>query len=202
MKDRTCCVLTPTGPCGNPVAVISRGWCATHYKRWQVHGDVQADIPIGPYRGDPLDRFWPKVNQNGPVPAYRPDLGPCWLWTGARHRPPAKNSTTLGYGSFSIGGTPIVAHVFAYQRLVGPIPAGYEVDHLCRNSLCVRPDHLEAVTPEVNMERTRRPVCKHGHAMVGDNVYITPGTTKRNCRQCNIERAQQWREAAKAKVSA
>lgn len=87
---------------------------------------------------DTPTRFWAKVEKtNG-----------CWLWTGG---------TARGYGQFRLGGgrgsKNVRAHRYAYELLVGPIPAGLEIDHTCENKLCVRPDHLEPVTKKVNLER-------------------------------------------------
>lgn len=91
------------------------------------------------------DRFWPKVDKNGPIPEHRPDLGPCWLWTGTL--------TTHRYGEFNMGMWDWGAHRWSYIVCVGPIPDGHEIDHLCRVRHCVRPDHLEAVTHLENMVR-------------------------------------------------
>src|SRR3990167_623819 len=114
---------------------------------------MQAQLSTPPTFGDPRlpDRFWAKVNPNGPVPAQRPDLGPCWQWTGA--------CGGDGYGVFRIGSHTdgsrrmIAAHRFAYMALVGPIPEGLESDHLCRNHPCIKPAHIELVTSSVNSLR-------------------------------------------------
>lgn len=71
---------------------------------------------------------------------------PCWLWTGALN--------SDGYPNFGI--TPnvtLLAHRFAYAALVGPIPAGLSIDHLCCEKRCVNPEHLEAVTIGDNIRR-------------------------------------------------
>jgi hypothetical protein len=91
------------------------------------------------------ERFWSKVNRNGPIPDARPDLGKCWIWNA----PP----TFYGYGQFNLNGSPRRAHVLSYELLVGPVPEGLELDHLCLVKICVRPAHLEPVTHLENVLR-------------------------------------------------
>jgi len=107
----------------------------------------------GPVVGDPRlpPHFWEKVRL-GAVSAHRPDLGPCWEWMAARF--------SRNYGSFMAGSRTdgsarqVRAHRLAYETLVGPIPDGFESDHLCRNHSCIRPSHIEPVTHQINMERS------------------------------------------------
>jgi len=82
------------------------------------------------------ERFFAKVDKGGP--------GGCWLWVG---------SNNGRYPVFPKGGR--YAHRWSYEHHVGPIPEGYEIDHLCRVTLCVNPTHLEAVTPQENKRRAR-----------------------------------------------
>lgn len=112
---------------------------------------------IGKAKTPPAELFWRHVDKHGPVPAHDPTLGRCWLWTGAR-------STTrkgeAGYGNFAMDGRHVGAHRAAIVMSSGPIPAGLEPDHLCRNKGCVRRSHLELVTHRVNSLRAaaaRRP---------------------------------------------
>lgn len=149
-----------------------------------------------------LERFWPKVDKNGPVPAYAPHLGPCWVWTKAINK-------KTGYSVFVVVTRTEGKHRTGYGHCVsyvihkGPIPAGLEVDHLCRVRHCVNPDHLEAVTRKVNIERgtalERRSEqaaaiveCIHGHAYTPENTYTRPNGM-RNCRTCRrIERRRRY----------
>jgi HNH endonuclease len=80
--------------------------------------------------------------------------------------------------------------------LVGPIPAGYVLDHLCRNRPCVNPFHLELVVPYVNQERSfeaQKEYCKNGHPLSGDNVRERVGTGWRVCRTCVREASKRRR---------
>lgn len=88
--------------------------------------------------------FWAKVDKNGPVPAHRPDLGPCWLWTGT-------NDGRYGRQYQSGMGRSEGAHRLASELADGPIPDGLSVLHHCDTPLCVRPTHLFRGTQTVNV---------------------------------------------------
>lgn len=77
----------------------------------------------------------------------------CWEWTGSRH--------PRGYGEFFDGSTVVRAHRWAYEQFVGPIPEGLVIDHLCRNTGCVNPLHLEAVTQTENIRRGESPSARY-----------------------------------------
>jgi hypothetical protein len=124
----------------------------------------------------------------------------CWLWTGT------VNNT---YGRARIDGRARYTHRYAYEMLVGPIPDGLVLDHLCRVRLCCNPAHLEPVTDRENVARGEAPgsplmrtgVCKRGHEVSGANVYTTSGWIE--CRICLIARvrAYQVRKTAEAKAA-
>jgi hypothetical protein len=100
------------------------------------------------------DRFWPKVNKNGPVPEYRPDLGPCWLWTGAGGAG-RKGYQKYGHMSFEKRNGKWrheYAHRVSYLLAHGRLPEN-DIDHLCRNTMCVNPSHIEDVTTRENIFR-------------------------------------------------
>lgn len=161
-----------------------RGWCFMHYARWQRHGSTDTLTPTR-IEGTPEERFWPKVNKNGPVPTYRPDLGSCWIWMGGQGRG--------DYGAFWDGRHMVPAHRYAYELLVRPIPPGLQIDHLCRVHHCVNPEHLEDVTQQENIhrgmagwiERERRH-CPSGHPYDAENTRWYEG--RRYCRACHRER--------------
>lgn len=75
-----------------------------------------------------------------------PNTG-CWLWTGS--------CFSLGYGQFHINRCPKLAHRVAYEMLVGPIPRGLELDHLCHVRSCVNPQHLRPATRRQNQSNLR-----------------------------------------------
>lgn len=108
----------------------------------------------------------------------------CWEWTASRN--------IGGYGMIWFEGRPRVAHRVAYGLLVGAIPDGLTLDHLCRVRHCVNPAHLEPVTMYENMLRgesfsarqARQTHCKNGHPLSGDNLYSNPNRKQRVCRTC------------------
>ena len=79
-------------------------------------------------------------------------------------------------------------HVVMWELLVGPIPAGLELDHLCRVRRCVNPEHLEPVTPSENVRRSlngvRQTICSAGHPIAGDNAYMVRTRGYSRCKQC------------------
>lgn len=123
------------------------------------------------------ERFWAKVEKTDS----------CWLWTAA---------TARGYGRFGVtSGVTCLAHRWAYEALVGPIPDGLTLDHLCRTPACVRPDHLEPVTAEENLARIpSRTHCALGHELTEANSYYTvyakTGRKSAICRTCHSDKAK------------
>ncbi len=132
-----------------------------------------------------LERFWPKVEKTEG----------CWIWKGA--------DNAKGYGRVVAAGRTRPAHVIAYELLVGPVPAGLELDHLCRNRGCVNPAHLEAVTHRVNTlrgdtitaARARQTHCVRGHELTEANTYERERlqTGHRQCITCQRQKSAQAR---------
>lgn len=104
----------------------------------------------------------------------------CWEWQRAR--------LPRGYGRMYINGRLGYTHRIAYELLVGPIPAGHQLDHLCRNTACCNPAHLEPVTPRENTRRGLRgelPMsCKRGHPWTDENT-VRRRDGRRRCRECS-----------------
>ena len=121
-----------------------------------------------------LDRFWSKTNL----------VGPCWVWKSAKNN--------KGYGFFHLGDKVVLAHRLSYQMYYGLVPKDKELDHLCKNTLCVNPTHLEPVTHKENTMRgdtitsdfSKRTHCKNGHEFKGDDFYWRSDGKGRRCRIC------------------
>lgn len=160
--------------CTRPVN--AQRMCSFHYSRWKAHGDplvtLKKDLSLD-------DRFWSFV--------IKGMEGQCWEWTGGH--------TGSGYSAFSIKRyTQMPAHQYAYESLLGSIPEGLELDHLCRNRGCVNPDHLELVTHDENMKRADKACgvrsaathCPQGHKY--DEANTDHHNGRRHCRECARER--------------
>jgi hypothetical protein len=137
----------------------------------------------GPKPTDTETRFWRFVDKwhDG-----------CWRWVGGIHK--------TGYGLFTIyqRGT-VWAHRYSYEMAKGPIPAGMQLDHLCRVHNCVNPDHLEVVTPRENVmrgdtiarENLSKTHCPKGHPYSPENTQLT-NLNQRRCKTCQRIRWVKW----------
>lgn len=133
-------VIPPRGaPCsvsGCANSAAKSGMCWMHHDRLKDTGEVG---PPHRLRAAPGVTCWDHIDKAGP--------NGCWTWTGPL--------ATGGYGRFSSMGVVTIAHRYVYEQVVGPIPDGLQLDHLCRNPGCVNPDHLEPVTAAENLRRAR-----------------------------------------------
>lgn len=187
MDKRTCIVAD----CATPI--YSQRMCQTHVKRLRRTGTTDA-----PRQPTVRDRLLARIEQ---------DEAGCWLWTGYLNRD--------GYGHLRVGKRFIGVHRVAYEEFAGPIPGGYQIDHLCRVRNCINPAHLEAVTLRENVLRSESPAakqarkthCFRGHELAGENLHASG--RHRYCRECKkisnraagkrrVEVAHAQRAAAKA----
>lgn len=129
--------------------------------------------------GDPRlpERFWAKVRVNADTD--------CWMWQ--------RSLNPNGYGQFRVDPVPAGprgAHRVAYLALVGDVPDGMQLDHLCRVRACCNPAHLEPVSNRENSLRSPlrggKSHCIRGHELSGPNVRLqTRGAfRRRECRLC------------------
>jgi hypothetical protein len=120
-----------------PVNELGKRFCSP------ACASAAASLPVA-------ERFWARVEKHD---VDCPCCGGCWIWRGGT------NGGVYGKfqaGSRRRGAAPVFAHRFAYELLVAPIADGLTLDHLCRNTFCVNPAHLEPVTLGENLRRAAR----------------------------------------------
>lgn len=116
----------------------------------------------------------------------------CWRWIGSKR--------THGYGGIRVGGRIRAAHRVLYEDILGPIPDGLFLDHLCRNKWCVNPLHLEPVDTKTNTLRgigptavnARKTHCKYGHPLEPKHWF-------RYCRTCAHANHKRWAESKRGR---
>lgn len=126
----------------------------------------------------------------------------CWVWTGGRG-----GGRGCPYGVIKVAGRCVLVHRLVYEALVGPVPEGLTLDHLCRNTLCSRPDHLEPVTNRENTIRgvgpsavnSRKASCDAGHPLSGYNLVVN-SLGARVCRTCARATAARYRQRIRAEA--
>ena len=126
-----------------------------------------------------ISKFWDKIEYADHVDDE------CWYWTAYK--------TKKGYGTFCVNYKILRAHRFSYLIHKGEIPEGFVLDHLCRNTSCVNPQHLEVVTHKENVQRGisfngSKTHCPQGHEYTEENTLKRQDHPNyRDCRTCNRE---------------
>jgi len=170
---------------------IAKGYCSKHYLRVKRYGDPHMFQRFYP-RGNEQERFWARVVKGES----------CWIWTGRLYR----NGYGNAWNAREKRGQ--VAHRFAYEDLIGPIPGGMQLDHTCHNRACVNPEHLRPATNKQNNEnpdglradnttgyrgvqlekRTGRYVarCQHNKVQYNAGTFSTPEEAAEAARQLRL----------------
>jgi hypothetical protein len=140
---------------------------------------------VGPIPPEVIEKFFLKVVKDKPFFEPGHGMSPCWNWMGA------VDVSTNGkmYGRFAWNKRAVPSHRFSFY-LHNQIDPPYDLDHLCKNTLCVNPQHLEAVSHSENMKRiypAKKIVCVNGHPYTEINTGKNSVTGRRYCKVCDIE---------------
>lgn len=163
----------------------AKGMCYPHYQAtWRAKQPKTDPEGVARRRRQrSWDRFWSLVDVGGP----------CWIWTGTLDY--------KGYGRAMYRNQPIrFTHRIVWEMLVGPVPEGLELDHLCRVRACCNPDHLEPVTHAENMRRgitATKTHCPKGHPYAGENLKVN-SRAGRQCRTCSAYHSAQSKARKRA----
>lgn len=172
-------LTAPCLDCGTTASTNRREVCGRCYSYRRYH-----KLPLPPSTKQSLEKH---------LAASRRGDAECWPWAGFVDK--------QGYGAWAGDGTYRGAHRLSYEREIGPVPDGYELDHTCHTNdptctagntcphrACVNPAHLEPVPHPENVRRKHvvlAETCHRGHPLSGDNLYLHQGT--RHCRECRRE---------------
>lgn len=169
----------------------AKGYCRKHYVRIARAGSQNLSLEnLRDFISDPEIRFFRKI--------IRANNG-CWIWTGTMRTD--EEGWTYGQFYFKTSdgkNKTISAHRWSYEHFNGKIPSGKEVHHNCTNTLCVNPEHLEAITKKEHTARSnsiasrngRKTQCLRGHLLSGVRVDVNGA---RVCRVCDAMRSRKYR---------
>ncbi|WP_314191274.1 HNH endonuclease [uncultured Arthrobacter sp.] len=148
-------------------ARLEAGHSRQGYCRWHEPLLLREPIRTPEAINRTLDKF---LSQITPTQEGLDGLFGCWPWTGRRNKaePGLEGQPRPGYGLISIGKNEWLSHRFSYGYFVGGHRPGLTLDHVCRNSLCVRPDHLMPMTQRRNSELEHKRVIDNPEAVLHD----------------------------------
>lgn len=180
-------VMKPCEPCGGERPHTPSGTCVSCYQRAKATTPGRSLLRQAQALRSYKARGWSRktaeerfqlATKPGPAPDYRPELGPCLIYTGA--------DNGNGYGQFRYEDRNGYAHRYAWERENGPIPKGLTVDHLCRVRRCCNTAHMELVDAVTNYRRGAAAwtTCPNGHP------YDDATPSRRGHRQCDICRKE------------
>lgn len=206
--------------CGSEViGKIRRGRCDPCYrKQLKQQRALGADLGAPPRKYRPRKKVAPKVTSVERIfGRTTPGWGGCILFTG--------RLSSESYGLAKVAGRTLTVHRHIYLTVVGPVPEGMVLDHICHTTdlncpggtaclhrRCVNPRHLEPVTAVENNLRGRglsatnffKVECVRGHPFTPENTMLTKrrrsdGLPQRQCRQCHREGTRRWSERARSR---
>lgn len=175
-------------------AVFRRSWCSTHYSRWLRHGEPRYKITGTLLQS--MKRFWLNTDFNS--------LYECWHWNG---RTDKNGYGRLNFRSKDFNKNDMAAHRLSYMLFAGELNPKLVINHICHNTLCVNPLHLEQITLSENSkdrwhDNSWKTHCKHGHIFDKKNTRTAKRLDRitRVCRKCSSLNSNKYRNKVRISI--